>query len=423
MAEGILIKPGSLKGSIKAIASKTYGHRMIILSALSKKSSKLILEEYNDDLFATLDCIKNLGGDYSIDKDELIIEPIEKGSKDISLNCRESGSTLRFIIPVATALYDKTLIDGTGTLGKRPIKPLLQALSQRGVEFSRETLPIVSKGKFHGGKIYLPGNISSQFITGILLASSILEEDTTIELTTPLESVAYVKVTLEVLKDYAIEVLEKNDGYYIKGGQKPNPPVQNKVQGDWSNAAAFLVAGAINGNLTMEGLLVSSSQGDKIILEILENFGADLKIEDEISIKSKGKRPIEMDINECPDLLPVLGILGCSVKGVSKFTNGGRLRIKESDRLNNTMDLINSLGGKAEVLGDDLIVYGSGSLKGGVVSSYNDHRMVMAATIASTIAEEDIVIYGHKAINKSYPKFFEDFNNLGGNFIEFDHRK
>ncbi|WP_300410337.1 3-phosphoshikimate 1-carboxyvinyltransferase [Lagierella sp.] len=421
MAERILIKPSILKGEVNSITSKTYGHRMIILSALSKDESTLIIGEYNEDLCATLNCIKNLGANYQIDKDELRVLPIELSPKEVSLNCKESGSTLRFIIPVATALYDRTFISGENSLKKRPIKPLLEALSKSGVKFSSTSLPIKTEGKFEGGEIELPGNISSQFVTGILLASTLIDRDTEITLTSPLESKAYVDVTLEVLKDYGVKVIELENGYYVEKNQRPMAPKVQRVQGDWSNGAALLVAGAMEGDVTIRGLKLDSSQGDRVILDILKSFGADLKIDNSIQVKSLFKKPIEMDINECPDLLPVLAILSCSTKGVSKFFNGRRLRLKESDRLKNSMDLINRLGGKAMVLEDDLIVHGMGSLNGGVVSSYNDHRMVMAATIASTISQGEIVIDGYRAIDKSYPKFFEDFKTLGGKCIELDN--
>ncbi|WP_237036117.1 3-phosphoshikimate 1-carboxyvinyltransferase [Mediannikoviicoccus vaginalis] len=421
--ERIIVKPNSLSGKIKAIPSKTYGHRMIILSALSGKKSRLIIDEYNDDLFATLNCIKELGADYSIDGEVLTIFPIKKINSKPLLNAGESGSTLRFIIPVATALYENTVIDAKGSLKNRPIEPLLDGLAGTGVKFSNTTLPMETFGKFIGGEIELPGHVSSQFITGILIAASVLEKDTRIILTSELQSRAYVDVTIDVLKRYGIDVEKFSDGFFVKGSQCLNPPEEIRVEGDWSNAAPFLVAGALHGEVEITGMNSESIQGDRVILDILKSFGADVSISDTIKVKSKDKIPLNIDINECPDLLPVLSILACGAKGKSIFTGCHRLKIKESDRLTNSMEIINNLGGEALIKDDSLIVNGRGYLFGGVVEGYGDHRMVMAATIASLISENEIEIDGFSAINKSYPRFFKDFKCLGGEVVEFDNWK
>lgn len=421
--ERIIVRPSSLSGKIKAIPSKTYGHRMIILSALSKRPSRIIVDEYNDDLLATLNCIRELGADYFIDGKILEITPIKKVKPKPLLNAEESGSTLRFIIPVATALFENTIIDAEGSLKRRPIKPLLDGLSSAGVKFSDTTLPIETFGKFSGGEIELPGNVSSQFITGILLASSVLEKDSRIILTSELESKAYVDVTIDVLKSYGIEVEKFSEGFFVKGGQSLKPQEEVIVEGDWSNAALFLVAGAFSGEVEITGLNSDSIQGDRVILDILKSFGAEVFISDTIKVKSKDKRPLNFDINECPDLLPVLSILACGASGQSVFTGCHRLKLKESDRLTNSMELINLLGGEAFIKDDSLIVNGSGYLLGGKVKSFGDHRMAMAGTIASLISKNDIQIDGFTAINKSYPRFFKDFKCLGGDVVEFNNGK
>lgn len=421
--ERIIVRPSSLSGKIKAIPSKTYGHRMIILSALSEKKSRLIIDKYNDDLLATLNCIKELGANYCIDGEILEITPIKKVKPKPLLNAEESGSTLRFIIPVATALFENTIIDAEGSLKSRPIKPLLDGLSKVGVKFSRKALPIETFGKFTGGEIELPGHVSSQFISGILLAASVTHKDTKIILTSNLESKAYVDVTIDVLKNYGIDVEKNSNGFFVKGGQSLKPQKDVIVEGDWSNAAPFLVAGALHGEVEITGLNIDSIQGDRVILYILKSFGAEVFISDTIKVKSKDKRPLNFDINECPDLLPVLSILACGASGQSVFTGCHRLKLKESDRLKNSMELINLLGGEAFIKDECLIVNGSGYLLGGKVKSFGDHRMVMAGTIASLISKNDIQIDGFTAINKSYPRFFEDFKCLGGDVVEFNNGK
>ena len=421
--ERIIVRPSSLSGKIKAIPSKTYGHRMIILSALSQKTSKLIIDEYNDDLLATLNCIRELGADYCIDGEILEITPIKKLKPKPLLNAGESGSTLRFIIPVATALFENTIIDAEGSLKSRPIKPLLDGLSKVGVKFSRKALPIETFGKFTGGEIELPGHVSSQFISGILLAASITHKDTKIILTSNLESKAYVDVTIDVLKSYGIDVEKNCNGFFVKGGQILKPQKEVIVEGDWSNAAPFLVAGALHGEVEITGLNIDSIQGDRVILDILKLFGAEVFISDTIKVKSKQKHPIKIDVNECPDLLPVLSILACGASGQSVFIGCHRLKLKESDRLKNSMELINLLGGEAFIKDECLIVNGRGELVGGKVDGYGDHRMAMAGAIASLISKNDIQIDGFTAINKSYPRFFEDFKCLGGDVVEFNNGK
>lgn len=421
--ERIIVRPNSLSGKIKAIPSKTYGHRMIILSALSQKTSKLIINEYNDDLLATLNCIKELGADYSINGEVLEITPIKKVNSKPLLNAGESGSTLRFLIPVATGLYENTVIDAKGSLKSRPIKPLLEGLSKVGVKFSNTTLPIETFGKFTGGEIELPGHVSSQFISGILLAASITHKDTKIILTSNLESKAYVDVTIDVLKNYGIDVEKNCNGFFVKSGQILKPQEEVVVEGDWSNAAPFLVAGALHGEVEITGLNIDSIQGDRVILDILKTFGAEVLISDTIKVKSKQKHPIKIDVNECPDLLPVLSILACGASGQSVFIGCHRLKLKESDRLTNSMELINLLGGEAFIKDDSLIVNGRGELVGGKVDGYGDHRMAMAGAIASLISKNDIQIDGFTAINKSYPRFFKDFKRFGGDVVEFNNGK
>ncbi|MDO5018549.1 MAG: 3-phosphoshikimate 1-carboxyvinyltransferase [Lagierella massiliensis] len=422
MKQNILIKPKKLSGNLKAIPSKSYGHRMIILSAISQKPSQLILDEYNEDLKATLGCIEELGGRYEILDNILRIYPIKKRKQKPILNAKESGSTLRFIIPIATAIYECNKIVAEGSLNNRPVEELTKALEKKGVYFKNHILPLETSGKFTGGEIEIEGNISSQYISGILLSAPLFKEDTRIKLRSGLESKSYVDITIDVLENYGINVTKYDNGFFVKGNQVLNPREEMIVEGDWSNASPFLIAGALGGLISLTGLNFKSVQGDKVILEILKEFGAKVEVTNRVLVTSKDKKPFKMDINEFPDLLPVLSILSCGAEGKSIFTGCHRLKLKESDRLNNTKRLINCLGGNAEVINDALIVHGKGFLEGGKVQGFNDHRMVMAASIASVIAKNEIEIEGAEAINKSYPRFFKDLKKLGGDLIDFDYR-
>lgn len=416
------IIPKNLKGTIKAISSKSNAHRVLICSAFSKNTVKLILETTNVDIDTTMECLESLGAEFIKDKEKITVIPIEKIVEDATLNCRESGSTLRFILPVSSAVSSKNKIIGQGRLPERPLKELIDQMKEHGVNFSSDFLPLVTEGKLEPGEFKLPGNVSSQYITGLLLAAPLTNKDVKISLTSPLESKGYVNMTLDTMRDFNIEVEELESGYFVKGGQSYYAEKNFQIEGDWSNAAFFLCAGALGGKVNLTNLKIDSSQGDREVVNILRSFGANIAQDSEgLSISPGELKGISIDVSEIPDLLPILSIVATVAKGKTEFVNAARVRIKESDRLSAMYNIINALGGKAEEFEDRLVVHGSGKLKGGVVDSYNDHRIVMSAAIASIICEEKVIINGAEAVNKSYPKFFEDFKSLGGevNVLDF----
>lgn len=402
-----------LEGEISAIASKSDAHRVLICAALSSSPCELILGTSSEDIEATARCMRALGATIEKSENGLKVTP-GKIPEEVFLDCGESGSTLRFLLPVAAALCERASFTGQGRLPERPIGELMQAMEQNEVSFSAPKLPLETHGKLKSGVYTLPGNISSQYITGLLLALPLLEGDSEIVLTTSLESAAYVDITLHALRRFGIEITKTQKGYFVRGGQKYKSPEKVRIDGDWSNAAFFLVAGAIGRTVTVTGLDMTSPQGDKKICEILRLFGADVcASNDKITVSPAPLKAQTVDMTEIPDMLPALAVLAANAEGESVFTGAQRLRIKESDRLKTICEMISSLGGECRETEDGIAVTGR-KLAGGKVIGSGDHRIVMAAAAAATACADEVVIDGAQAVRKSYPTFFEDFARLGG---------
>jgi 3-phosphoshikimate 1-carboxyvinyltransferase len=338
-----------------------------------------------------------------------VIEGIEKAPESAVLDCCESGSTLRFLIPVAAALGVEAQFNGRGKLPERPITPYLEEFPKHGVTFDYSgTMPFSTSGRLTGGKFYIDGGISSQFITGLLLALAILEEDSEIVLTSHLESKPYVDITLGTLHDFGCEVAQTENGYFIKGGQRYKP-FSGSVEGDYSQAAFFCAANALGSDLNIGGLNVNSFQGDKKIVEICKEM---------VYNENRGLKPFEIDCSDIPDLVPILTVLACFADGKSRIYNAARLRLKECDRLAAITECLNALGGRVTEYEDSLEIEGVKSLTGGVIDSHNDHRIPMAMAIASTRCTEPLTIIGAQCVSKSYPDFWEVFRSIGGAYDE-----
>ena len=408
------LKPTKLSGTIPAIASKSDAHRLLILAALCRGETRLIMEQRSEDIDATVACLRALGAKIALVPDGVFVHGIERVNEYPLLDCSESGSTFRFLLPVATALCEHVRFTGSGRLPDRPIGELLTVLQAHGVAFSAERLPFQTTGKLTGGRFSLPGNVSSQYLTGLLLATPLLEEDSTIFLTTRLESAAYVDITLHALKRFGVQVEAQDGGYAVCGGQAIQSPGELRVDGDWSNAAFFLAAGALGNPVTMTGLRLDSPQGDKAILDALKRFGAHVEVaEDRIIVSPAPLSGCTIDVGETPDLLPILAVLGACASGETRLINAARLRFKESDRLASASAMLRALGGRVEELPDALVITG-GQLAGGTVDSCRDHRIAMSAAVASIRCANEVTILGADAVKKSYPGFFEDWAILGG---------
>lgn len=425
--ENIKIKPSILKGKIDIPPSKSMSHRAIICASLSQGESLIENIILSHDIIATLEAMKSFGVEVKMSEvDEngrysLIIKGREKLQLlNNEIHCKESGSTLRFLIPMATLLDEKVTYLGRGKLIERPLDTYYELFDQEGIFYENDNgkLPLSIKGKLKAGTFIIKGNISSQFITGLLFVLPLLEGDSKIIITTDLESKGYVDLTIDMLKRFSIEIENNNyQEFYIKGNQSYKA-TDYRVEGDFSQAAFFIVAGILGEEIECRGLNMDSLQGDKVILDIVEKMGGDISLEnDSLRIRKSSTRGTIIDVSQCPDLVPILAVLGTFSDGTTKIINAERLRIKESDRLKAISRELNKLGADIKEVGDGLVIRGKSKLQGGTVSSWNDHRIAMALAIASIESTEDIIIENSRAVEKSYPSFWEDFKKIGGKII------
>lgn len=458
----VKITSARLSGTVRAITSKSAAHRSLICAALCREETELRISDRSVDIDATIGCLEAMGAQIRIDGPWCTVTPIPGGrgqskSQPITLNCRESGSTLRFLMPVAAAVCSGgALVTGEGRLPSRPLCQLAEALRQKGTavepwnqQEKGKNLPLLVRGIPENGVYNIEGNISSQYISGLLFMLPLLEGDSEIRLTSPMESSAYVDMTLQSLAQFGVQVERQfaEDGslagFLVPGGQHYRSPGRLEVESDWSNAAFFLAAGALGGpdGVACDGLNLHSPQGDKGILEILERMGAEYResppdasscrrvavypgnIHSQRESQAGGEdlgandqgAPLTIDVSQIPDLMPILAVTACGLKRETLFVNAGRLRMKESDRIASTAALIQSLGGCAQEGPDSLLVRGAGRLRGGEVQSFDDHRIAMSAAIAASICSEPVTIQGAEVVEKSYPDFYKDFEKIGGN--------
>lgn len=406
------------KGQVRIISSKSDGHRSLIAAALAEEESVLFVDGWSEDLEATVRCLEGLGAEIYKEPSGIEVVPVNRNlEKDAVLDCGESGSTLRFLLPVAAALGRHIIFDGKGRLPERPIGILLEELKQHGCTVSSDKLPVELGGKLESGVYTLPGNISSQFITGLLFALPLLEGDSEIRLTTDVESRGYIDMTLKTLKIFGVKVEETEHGWFIPGGQTYCGPRMRFTEGDWSNAAFWLTAGAIKGSIGCQGLDMESAQGDRAIVSLLEEFGAESKmILNQITMTNQEMKGIRIDASQIPDLVPVLCIAGAAAEGETVIYNAGRLRMKESDRLAVMAECLQKIGVKVEEREDGLVITGGCNPPAGeiIIDSHNDHRIVMAMAVAAVSLGVDITIENADAVNKSYPSFFAELTKLGG---------
>lgn len=400
-----LLIPSPLKGSVDIPASKSVAHRLIIAAALAEGESVITNVYPSKDILATIGAVKALGADVILEGDTARIRGIKEPPAEAVIDCCESGSTLRFVIPIAAALGVKAEFFGRANLPNRPITPFLEELPDHGAAFDyHNTMPFTVSGRLTAGEYRMGGDISSQFITGLLLALSAVPGESRITLTSRLESRPYVDITVDCLRKFGCEVCEDDAGYTVRGGRLKACDL--RVEGDWSQAAFFEVANALGSSVTINGLNVNSYQGDKIILEICREI---------VYNKNSVLKCFEQDCSDIPDLVPVLAVLGCFCEGESRLTGAGRLRIKECDRLAAMEKNLNLLGGQVTSTEDSLIIkgVGSGNLKGGVtVETFSDHRIAMAMAIASTRCDKPVRVSGAECVSKSYPGFWEDYERL-----------
>ena len=409
---------GTLKGEVTPPPSKSQAHRLLICAALSVEPCSIVCNSVNDDIMATMRCLNALGARITFSSGVFDVQPIElvKGG---TLDCGESGSTLRFLMSVAAVLGADATFVGAGKLPQRPMGALTDVLSAHGMAFERHTadeLPVTCSGALQGGKFTLPGNVSSQYLTGLLFALPLAAVDSEIEITGGLTSASYIDMTIDALRTAGISVEHRNNIFTIKGNQQYRMPARVVVEGDWSSAAFWVVAGVIGKQpVTVCGMNNESLQGDSAIVDHLRSMGAFITVDgDKVTAAPSHLFGAELDCMDTPDLVPVLSVAAAVAQGTTTFINVGRLRFKESDRLAAMKSVLASFGISSSIGEDTFTVYGGEPVALTPVESFGDHRIAMSAAVLSTVAQGVTTINGSACVAKSYPSFFEDFAVLGG---------
>lgn len=404
----------AVRSEIRAISSKSEAHRYLICAALGDRECEIICIDTNADIDATAGCLNALGAEIKRTEKGFLVTPLGEIHKNAELFCNESGSTLRFMLPLAASLGADCSFSMRGRLSERPLSPLYEILQNNGVTLSPQgSNPLTIKGKFGAGNYSVAADISSQYISGLLFALSVAEGASTLRLEGKVESVPYIWMTVDALKAFGASIIYNNEEnlFKIVGQPQLHSPQKVVVGGDWSNAAFFLVAGAIGkAPVTLHGLDEGSRQGDKEILTVLEKMGANILGEDgKITVLPSRLHGVEIDAANIPDLVPILAVAAATAEGETIISGAARLRLKESDRIESVCRTLSALGADILATDDGMIIRGKKRLLGGEVDSYNDHRIAMSAAIASLVCKNAVKINRFEAINKSYPTFGENF--------------
>lgn len=402
----LTIQPRKLTGEVICPPSKSIAHRAIICASLAHGSSIIRNLEYSDDIIATIEAMRQCGAKITIQDDECHVEGFsQKPPLHRNIDCNESGSTLRFMVPISTLFEGESNFTGRGQLGKRPLTPYFEIFKNQGVSYQVKegpSLDLTVKGKLRAGQYHCAGNISSQFISGLLFTLPCLEGNSEIIIDGPLESKGYIDLTLSVLDTFGIEIVNDDYKRFMISGNQVYQANDYRVEGDYSQAAFFLVANALGNDINLLGLNKDSKQGDRQVIEMIDQ------------LTSKSNLPIVIDASQCPDVIPVVSLLACWVNKEVSIINAGRLRIKECDRLTATCLELSKLGANIEENDDSIQIHPNASWHGGIVSSHQDHRMAMMLAIASTICHDIIQLDQHQCVSKSYPSFWEVFKTIGG---------
>lgn len=411
----LTIRHGLRNGSVCIPSSKSFAHRLLICAALAKTESTVICDGISKDIDATIKCLNALGAKISVDGNKLSVDPIETVSKEqLHLYCGESGSTLRFLIPVVGALGADAVFHMEGKLSQRPLDALIKTLTANSMSITQCGELLYCKGKLTAGSYCIPGNISSQYISGMLFALPLLDGNSTLEVTGKVESKDYIIMTEEAVTASGVLFTKNGNNYNIYGSQKYVAGKNATVERDWSNAAFFMCMGAFSDKgVTLTDMRTDSKQGDMAIIDILSSFGAEVTCNDgNVTVKKGNLRGITVDAAAIPDLIPTISALASGAKGTTKIINAERLRLKESDRLQTTSAMLSALGADITETKDGLIINGKEKLSGGTIDAANDHRIAMSAAVAACICEDDVTIDGAQCVNKSYPEFWNHFESL-----------
>ena len=414
--------PRKLQGSLAVQPSKSAAHRALCCAALAKGISNISNIVLSDDIRATCEGVQALElATVQVTRSRMQVSGGHMPSKGRrSVDCNESGSTLRFLVPMALIRGGKSArFFGRGRLMQRPMDIYYELFRQNGIAWTSDGENTTVSGSLKPGIYEMPGNVSSQFLTGLLFALPVLDTDSCIRLASPLESCGYVEMTRAMQALFGVHsAFTDAFSLHIPGDQRYKP-CDVRIEGDYSHAAFFLVAGAIGGNVTLTGLSADTAQGDRAIIDILRRMGADIQEDgDGVRVCGQGLRGTEIDASQIPDLVPVLSVAACAAQGETRIYNAARLRYKECDRLSAVAEELGALGADIRESADALHIRGTGALKGGVCMSHNDHRMAMSLAVASAICTGEVVLDGWECVRKSAAAFWEEFKQLGGCAVE-----
>lgn len=412
MSRAYSVQPTRFAGEIRAVPSKSDAHRALIAAALACGESRLSDWGDSDDVQATLRALETLG--LVRTRSGFSLSGGGEMRSDTAIACGQSGSTLRFLIPLTLALGEGACFTGAGRLMQRPLSAYERLFTRQGIGWRREGQRLAVSGRLEAGLYELPGDVSSQFVTGLCFALPLLERDSQIRFTSPLESAGYVSMTLETLRRFGIVIHEGAEGLDIPGGQRYRPAVY-AIEGDWSYGAFWLAAGAMGGDVTVRGLKSPSLQGDSRVADILWEMGAAIAQSGDAAHACGGAlQGVEVSLADVPDLAPVLAVAACAAHGRSRFTQARRLRIKESDRLAAIGRMVTDLGGRISLGEDEFTIEGAGRIAGGAVETRHDHRMAMAAAVAAAASEGPVRLDDGDCVAKSAPDFWRHYHRLGG---------
>jgi 3-phosphoshikimate 1-carboxyvinyltransferase len=414
----IKIKPHKLKGIVNVPASKSLMHRAIICASLSHGKSIISNITLSNDINATINEMRNFGADIKLQDNKLVIEGFKHDLLKDEVDSNESGSTLRFLIPIFLTKYQNITFIGHNNLVNRPLDPYLKIFDKLNIRYQKgnKTLPLKVFDKLKSGEFHILGNVSSQFISGLLFALPILNGDSKIIIEGELESLNYIDLTIDMLKAFGIDILFDKDKniIYVKGDQE-YMATNYTCEGDFSQASFFLVANMLGSEIGLKNLKLNTLQGDSIILDILKKMKASFYLKDNILyLKKNDILNMDISLKNCPDLGPILSVLLSFAKGKSRLYDAGRLRLKECDRITCVVNNLKKLNIDIKEGKDFIEINGNNKIKGGVLDSCNDHRLAMSFAIISTAISEELTILNMDAINKSYPEFLNDFKSLGG---------
>lgn len=411
----VVLRPSTVSGSVTIPPSKSQSHRAIIAASLAPGKSTISNIAYSDDVIATIGAMEKIGAKFVKLPHQLHVTGVRRlaVTDDNFIDCNESGSTLRFILPIFSLVKDKVVFTGKKSLFKRPMNLYENLWKKQGLHYQATEDTILTQGTLTPGNYEIPGNVSSQFISGLLFTLPLLKADSTLQVVGDFESRQYVDMTIETLAQFHIKIHVDDQTFRIPGNQTYHP-TNVTVEGDFSQLAFFAVMGILGGSVLCKNVPFQTHQPDRKMLDFIRDMGGVYEVKEQgILFRKSNTVGCSLDVSQCPDIAPVLSVLAACSEGKSQIVNAARLKMKESNRLATTAEMIQKLGGVCDMGEDSLSIQGVPSFQGGTFESHHDHRIVMSVAAASVRAKENIVIHGAEAVNKSYPNFFQDLASLG----------